>query len=473
MGVEKAASGSDYSLDTIYSIQIDGDGNLWMPTLRGIVKADSEGSFLWRFGRGDALQGQEFNWGAAYTASDGAMYFGGANGFNKFYPDQVVIDRTPPETILSKIHFPDSSFLNFRSSPEKRNVQVSHKDRFITFEIGIINPRESLNSRFRYQLEGFDPDWVYTGSRNTATYTNLPHGDYVFLAQGANTAGIWDPKGLRISVTVLPPPWLSWWAYCLYALIALVAGWAAHRTYQSYVIQRHAAQLAQQMVAVEEAAEEEMEEQVEFQEAILQAAYGHKKDTLRLIGAVVDETLIETPDSISPDDQPALHRKLHALELLEECMFYSADGALANLYRFVELAIEELMDVSPIEPGTIITTNDVPKSLIHASAASSISIMLFELIKNSIQHAFRGDSPANYIYIKLEVGAGESWDRRIYTLSVSDTGVGAPEDLLENPVVDSGAARIASVIKNCGATVDLDVTNGTAVTVTFSAVIEA
>ncbi|GAB5452759.1 MAG: hypothetical protein Hals2KO_30870 [Halioglobus sp.] len=400
------------------------------------------------------------------------MYFGGANGLNKFYPERVAIDRTAPRTILSKIHFPSLSYLNFRKYPENTGIQASHNDRFITFEVGIINSRDSLNSRFRFQLEGFDPEWVYTGSRNTATYTNLPHGDYVFLAQGANTAGIWDPKGWRIPGTVLPPPWLSWWAYCLYALIALVAFWAANRTYQSYVIQRHAAKLAQQMAAVEEAAEEEMEEQLEFQEAILQSAYSHKKETLRLIGAVVDDIAIETPDAPSPDDHPDLNRKLHALDLLEECMFYSADGALANIYRFVELAIAELMDVSPVDPGTIITTNDVPKSLIPASAASPIAIVLFELIKNSIQHAFQGDSPANYIYIKLEVGAGESWDRRVYTLSVSDTGVGAPEDLLEKPVVESGAARIASVIKNCEATVDLDVTSGTSVTITFSAVIE-
>ncbi len=471
--LDRRGASSQFRNDTIYGIQIDSEGSLWMPTQRGLIKTDSKGNFQWRFGPGDGLQGEDFRWGAAYRASDGAMYLGGSNGFNRFYPERVTIDRTPPRTILSKIHFPDSSYLNFRKYLESTGIQISHKDRFVTFEIGIINSRDSLNSRFRFQLEGFDPKWVYTGSRNTATYTNLPHGDYVFLAQGANTAGIWDPKGLRIPVTVLPPPWLSWWAYCFYTLIALLAGWAAHRTYQSYVIQRHAVKLAQQMAAVEEAAEEEMEEQLEFQEAILQSAYSHKKDTLRLIGAVVDDLASESPDTPSADDHSDLDRKLHALELLEECMFYSVDGALANLHRFVELAIAELMDVSPVDPGTIVTTNDVPKSLIPASAASPIAIMLFELIKNSLQHAFQGGSPANYIYIKLEVAAGESWDRRLYTLSVSDTGVGAPADLLKNPVMDSGAARIASVIKNCGATADLDVTNGTSVTITFSTVIEA
>jgi signal transduction histidine kinase/ligand-binding sensor domain-containing protein len=37
--------------------------------------------------------------------------------------------------------------------------------------------------KFRYMLEGFDKDWIESGTRRTAYYTNIPHGEYRFLVQ--------------------------------------------------------------------------------------------------------------------------------------------------------------------------------------------------------------------------------------------------------------------------------------------------
>lgn len=54
-----------------------------------------------------------------------------------------------------------------------------------------------------------------------AYYNNLPAGDYIFKVKGANPNGNWSNQERSIHITILPPPWLSWWAYCLYILLAL------------------------------------------------------------------------------------------------------------------------------------------------------------------------------------------------------------------------------------------------------------
>lgn len=59
------------------------------------------------------------------------------------------------------------------------------------------------------------------GRFRQANYTNLPSGDYVFRVIASNNDLVWNEVGASVSLTVVPPPWLSWWAYTIYALVIL------------------------------------------------------------------------------------------------------------------------------------------------------------------------------------------------------------------------------------------------------------
>jgi signal transduction histidine kinase/DNA-binding response OmpR family regulator len=67
-------------------------------------------------------------------------------------------------------------------------------------------------------MEGFDRDWI-VGSIPSAIYTGLPAGDYVFMVKAANNDGIWGEAAM-LKVTIRPPFWRTWWAYCFYVLVA-------------------------------------------------------------------------------------------------------------------------------------------------------------------------------------------------------------------------------------------------------------
>ncbi|MCP3683642.1 MAG: response regulator, partial [bacterium] len=90
------------------------------------------------------------------------------------------------------------------------------------FEFSVLNYRQSDKNQFAYKLEGFDKDWVETDYRHRrVTYTDLSHGEYIFKVKGSNDDGYWNKDGASIKLTILPPPWLTWWAYSLYTLAAL------------------------------------------------------------------------------------------------------------------------------------------------------------------------------------------------------------------------------------------------------------
>ncbi len=67
------------------------------------------------------------------------------------------------------------------------------------------------NMRYRYRLEGFDPDWIDAGSRNQAIYTNLPAGDFRFRVQAAPRHTDWSqdaaPGEATLRIRLLPPFW--------------------------------------------------------------------------------------------------------------------------------------------------------------------------------------------------------------------------------------------------------------------------
>ncbi|WKX78624.1 ATP-binding protein [Zobellia laminariae] len=77
-------------------------------------------------------------------------------------------------------------------------------------------------NQYAYFLEGFDNRWNYVGKTRSATYTNLPVGDYVFKVKAANNDGVWNetPKTLRL--TVLAPWWGTTTAILLYILAILL-----------------------------------------------------------------------------------------------------------------------------------------------------------------------------------------------------------------------------------------------------------
>jgi signal transduction histidine kinase len=58
--------------------------------------------------------------------------------------------------------------------------------------------------RFRYRLEGFDPDWVDVGTRRTAIFTNLAPGRYRFRVQARTSDGAWNESAQAWRFAIQP-----------------------------------------------------------------------------------------------------------------------------------------------------------------------------------------------------------------------------------------------------------------------------
>ncbi|MGD8306878.1 MAG: response regulator, partial [Ignavibacteria bacterium] len=110
--------------------------------------------------------------------------------------------------------------LNLKSPINSENIILSHDDDYIQISFAAMESFAGEKIRYAYKLENFNDDWIYAGSNQTVTYTNLSPGDYIFRVKGVDN-DLWNTIPAAIAFTIRPPWWSTWWAYTLYSLIFL------------------------------------------------------------------------------------------------------------------------------------------------------------------------------------------------------------------------------------------------------------
>ncbi|KAF2330663.1 hybrid sensor histidine kinase/response regulator transcription factor [Flavobacterium daemonense] len=216
--------------DNILALTEDNDGNLWIGTDNGLVKYNRRFNTFRSFNLFDGLPDIQFNTNSAFHDTQGRMYFGTYNGLVSFIPHNIQKNTMAPDVVLSNLKlFNKSVKVNDENNLLKEDLNYSSSLTFdydqnnFTIEFSALNFIKANKNKYAYRLEGFEKNWNYVDIPS-ATYTNLPAGDYQFLVKSANNDGIWNKNIKKINIEVLPPLWKTWWAYLIYfiAVFALV-----------------------------------------------------------------------------------------------------------------------------------------------------------------------------------------------------------------------------------------------------------
>ncbi len=213
---------------TIMRIQQSADGNLWLFTLNGLVRLNPKNleHKIWNTTQG--LVDGNFNRGAGFIDSQQTVYAGGAQGLSIF--NIADLDAEPANF---PVHVTGFKLFNQAvpigpASALKQNIMVTDRivldytqSIFTLYFAGLSYPLSRWN-RYAFMLEGYDKQWNYVGDTHSATYTNIPAGEYVFAVKAQNSNGSWSQQIDRLTIEITPAPWQTWWAYCLYLLVALM-----------------------------------------------------------------------------------------------------------------------------------------------------------------------------------------------------------------------------------------------------------
>jgi len=208
----------------IYAILEDNDDNLWISTNYGISKFNITSESFVNYDMNDGLQSNEFNLGAALKSKNGIMYFGGMNGYNVFDPGKIKINPVKPVVAVSMFRMFNEivSYDCFNGD----TIYLNYDDNFFSFEIAALDYTNPSKNKYKYKLENIDEDWVLANAGNRwAEYKKVPPGKYTFLASGSNNDGIWNDKGVKLTLLIKPPWWATWYFRTFMILIVVFTIW--------------------------------------------------------------------------------------------------------------------------------------------------------------------------------------------------------------------------------------------------------
>ena len=225
--------------NAIKSIVEDENGNLWLGTGSGISFYDIEKNQFTNFTKSDGVVGSNFNFSSCSKNEDGMIFMGSSDGLNYFNPKIIKpSDFMPPLLITDFQIFNKSVAVNQNSILNSsllntKEITLSYKQNVFSFQFAALEFISPQKIQYAYKMDGFDKDWVQSGSRRFVTYTNLNPGEYIFKVKSTNSDGIWNNNTSELKVIITPPWWQTTWAIGIYILIFLLGIWGIVK-FQNY-----------------------------------------------------------------------------------------------------------------------------------------------------------------------------------------------------------------------------------------------
>ncbi len=208
--------------NNVIGIEEDSNGHLWLSTGNGLSSFDRFSHTFRNYNTSDGLPGNEFNKKASFRSLSGELFFGGFQGFVSFFANKILTNTKRDQVIMTGLRLLDKpvtingpDHLLNKNIGLKEHLNFGHNQNTFTLEFALLNFIKPEKNRYAYKLEGYDKTWSYV-STPYATYTNLPAGTYTFFIKGINNDGTYSKNIRKLTITVSPPFYQSWWAYVIY-----------------------------------------------------------------------------------------------------------------------------------------------------------------------------------------------------------------------------------------------------------------
>ena len=215
----------------IYGILEDRTGRLWLSTFEGLSRFDPRAGAFRNFDVHDGLQGNEFNFGARYLSPRGEMFFGGVNGFNAFFPEEITDSPCAPPVHITSFRILNREARLARPIWETDEIVIRPRDYLFSLEFAALDYSAPMKNRYAYKLEGLTDDWIETDARNrVVSFSTLAPGRYVLRVRGSSSDGLWSDREAALVIRVRGPWWKSWWFLSLLALTAALLVFELNRT---------------------------------------------------------------------------------------------------------------------------------------------------------------------------------------------------------------------------------------------------
>ena len=234
--VATLGSRSGLPCDTVHWMMEDDTHSVWLYLACGLVRiarseldawtADSKGTIhATVFDNSGGVRSHSFTSGYSprvAKTSDGKLWFLPFDGVSVIDPRHLSFNKLPPPVHIEEITADGKAYdvsNGLRLPPRVRYLDLRYT------ALSLVAPEKV---RFRYKLEGEDPDWREVGNERDVQYSNLGPGHYRFRVVACNNSGVWNEEGAALEFAIAPAYYQANWFRALYVVGFVSLLWAAH-----------------------------------------------------------------------------------------------------------------------------------------------------------------------------------------------------------------------------------------------------
>ena len=412
----------------VYGVAEDAEGNIWTMTDCEVFRIDHDGNQQ-VFNENDGLKIGSFNSNAIHITPDGNVLTGSLFGVNIIRPTNVIRNTVPPHVLFTRLDIQgrrvqvgeevDGCNILEQSLNSQRSLTLSHDQAAFTVYFASDDMLLPAKTRFRYRLEGIDHDYYECAPDvHWATYTSLPSGHYTLHVVAVGSDGTEGEEAI-LNIRILPPWWLSVWAWIAYTLVVIGVLAAAY-----FFIKRREQHKFQIQQLEDDARKTEELNQMKFR---FFTNISHELRTpLTLILSPLENVIRETDDERQKSQLAVVQKNANRLLMLvnqlldfrkmEMSTSMKLNLSQGNVVDFIKSICDSFTSLTD-KQGVQLTFFSAVPSLEMAFDEDKLSKIMFNLLSNAFK--FTPDNGRVDVAIECSKNNPEQ-----LTIRIADTGIG-------------------------------------------------
>ena len=196
-------------------------------------------------------------------------------------------------------------------------------------------------------------------------------------------------------------------------------------------------------------------------EVLLKEIHHRVKNNLQVISSLLKLQSRYIQDSRVIEMLKESQNRVRSMALVHEQLYQSKDLSNIDFAEYIQNLAHNLFQAYEINAqGIKLETSMAPCSL-NIDTAVPCGLIINELVTNALKYAFTGQ-------IKGKINIDFTLENRVCVLTVSDSGIGFPQDLDYRKAPTLGLRLVGSLVKQIRGEIELLETAGTTFKITFS-----
>lgn len=434
IGVEDGLSSG-----VIYLLHANKNGNVWVGTNNGIDKIsfDSYGqiSTIKNYKSTQGFKGVECNSRAIYEDKKHNLWIGTVKGLVKYNPSEDKTNVFEPITNINnlKLFFEDVDWLNYSKelipwNNLPKNLELKHNKNHLTFEYSAINLILPQAVQYRFKLEPFDEKWYNTTDKTSATYSNLPAGEYTFKVIARNEDGVWNQNPATYNFTITLLWWKKWWTILLFlaGIFYAIYKVSSYREKQQKLVSRELEEKVKERTSM-------IETQRDEKEILLKEIHHRVKNNMQVIISLLSIQSGYTKDQAALELFDEAKTRIRSMALIHEKMYQTGDLARIDFQDYIMALTNDLIETYAIDTDIFLDIK-IDKVKFGIDTLIPLGLLLNEIISNTLKYAFKEIEKG-----KVTIHLSFNEEGNLYTLIVGDNGIGMSQEIFD---ADEGSLGI-------------------------------